>query len=124
MGASGADWNRAWANYSIVVGGRTNTAGDVTGSRSDGEGSTILGGESNEINEDFGSILGGYNNRVDGGHASLSGGRDNSASGSYSSVSGGDNNTASGTYSVVGGGSNRSVSGVNDWRAGSLFESH
>ncbi len=107
-GDEASEGNQAFAYYSVVVGGRSNLAGDLAGGdRWVGEASAVLAGFSNEALEDYASVSGGYGN---------------TASGSYSSVSGGKENTASGAQSTVGGGYNRSVSGENDWAAGSLFE--
>ena len=118
-----AGGNTAWANYSVVVGGRGNTAGDSAGiDRSVGEASAVLAGFHNGATEDFASVCAGYYNLASGLYSSVSAGQDNTASGDYASVSGGINNTASGANSTVSGGANDSVSGGADWRAGDLFQ--
>jgi hypothetical protein len=100
--------NEAWALYSVVVGGRENTAGDdSTTDRSVGWASVVLGGFNNSTTDDY---------------ASVSGGSSNTASGEYASVSGGVNNEAGGQDSTIGGGANGTVTGGADWRAGTLWE--
>jgi hypothetical protein len=137
-GDEASEGNEAWAHYSVVGGGRSNTAGDDAGTdRWVGEASAVLAGYDNGAIEDNSSVNGGYGNEASGLYSTVSGGWNNTASGNYSSVSGGWSNTASGmessvsggynneasgTWSSVSGGSNRSVSGMYDWRAGGLFE--
>ena len=137
-GDSSSDGNEAWADYSIIAGGRSNVAGDDSGAdRTVGEASAVLAGGSNRAEADLAavsggqwntasghssSISGGWGNTANGIVSSVSGGNTNTASGTYSSVSGGYDNTASGDYSSVSGGRLRSVSGLYDWRAGLLFE--
>ena len=102
------DGNQAFGNYSSVLGGWRNIAGDpATSDHSIGQQSVVTGGTNNNARGDQSSVSGGYINH---------------ASGTYSSVSGGAYNTASGGSSSVSGGRNRSASGAYDWRAGSLFE--
>ncbi len=52
----------------------------------------------------------------------VNGGFQNQATGQESNVIGGMGSTASCLRATVGGGFNRSSTGLNDWRAGSLFE--
>ena len=92
-GAATEDGNIAFADYSAVLGGIKNIAGDP-----------------DLTNHSFGL------------NSSVSGGDSNKASSYASSVNGGEFNTASGGYSTVSGGYNRTVTGIYDWRAGDLFE--
>ena len=115
--------NIAWANYSVVVGGRGNTAGNSGGTdRTIGEASAVLAGFYNDATQDFASVCAGYYNVASGMFSSVSAGQTNTASGDYSSISGGIDNTASGNNSTVSGGANGSVSGGADWLAGTLWE--
>jgi hypothetical protein len=102
-----SDGNEAWAHYSVVVGGQSNTAGDVGSDRTISAYSVVLGGYSNYTNSQW---------------ASISGGSNNTASGEYASVSGGVDNEAGGENSTIGGGANGTVTGGADWLAGTLFE--
>lgn len=86
--------NEAFSNYSAILGGGANIAGD------------------NSL----------QHIHTVGIRAAISGGASNIASGNASSVGGDTFNTASGNWSTVSGGTNRSVSGASDWRASSLFE--
>ncbi|MGD8634757.1 MAG: hypothetical protein PVF85_14385 [Anaerolineales bacterium] len=107
-GPSSTEGNDAFAHFSVVVGGQSNTAGDLAGLDWD------LG---------FASvILGGYGNNTIADWASISGGSSNIASGDYASVSGGVDNEAGGQNSTIGGGANGTVTGGADWLAGVLFQ--
>lgn len=113
-GSSSSDGNEAWALYSVVAGGRSNIAGDNSGSdRSIGEASAVLAGKANWTNEDFASVKGGWSNTASGQYASVSAGWSNTASGQYASVSGGSANKASGNYSSVSGGVSNTASAEN-----------
>jgi hypothetical protein len=126
---SGGRDNTAKGNYSSVSGGRLNTASGILSSVSGGWGNTangywssVSGGDQNTASGYYSSVSGGLYNTASDDYSSVSGGAGNTASGHYSSVSGGRYNTASGNYSSVSGGYQRSVSGIDDWRAGTLFE--
>jgi len=122
-GDAAGQGNEAWAHYSVIGGGRTNTAGDDAGTdRTVGEASAVLGGSGNTASGYYSSVSGGNNNAASGSYSSVSGGNNNAASGGASSVSGGSTNTASGAYSSVSGGLNRSVSATYDWAAGDLWQ--
>jgi len=126
-GASGADGNTAFANYSAILGGLENRAGDADlTNHSIGENATVTGGSGNGASGDYASVSGGEDNNatgigssVGGGwyntagstYASVSGGGSNEASGARSSISGGYNNTASGLYGSVSGGRNNTAAG-------------
>lgn len=75
-------------------------ASDKTGSHN-----LVIGSEHNYPS--FGGLVSGFHNTV---------------SGAYTSVNGGLFNTASGVVASVSGGFGRSVSVLNNWAAGSLFE--
>ena len=154
-GDSESDGNEAFADYSSILGGRDNVAGDkVSGDHTLATQSTVSGGsyntasgwaasvsgggggnplDGNEAFADYSSILGGRDNvagdKDSGNHhlaeqSTVSGGLGNEASGSFASVSGGSYNTASGDYASVSGGHNRSASGEYNWAAGSLYEDY
>jgi len=107
-GETAVDGNEAWAHYSVIGGGMSNTAGDDGGNdRTVGEASAVLAGWANYATEDFSSVSGGYSNTVSGWGSSISGGYENWTLGTYSSVSGGANGGVTGQY---------------NWRAGDLFE--
>ena len=123
-GDAASEGNEAFAYYSVVVGGRSNLAGDLAGAnRWDGEASAVLAGFGNEALEDFTSISGGAINTVSGIYSSVSGGAGNTASGNSSSVSGGYNNETTADYSTIGGGRDDTLSDTYDWQAGDLIES-
>ena len=122
-GSTAAGGNTAFANYSSVLGGYDNLAGDpVLTNHIIGEGSSVSGGYDNTASGNWASVSGGTSNTASGYYSSVSGGNFNIASGSRASVSGGFSNTASGTGSSVSGGFVRSATGTDDWVAGSLWE--
>ena len=84
---------------------------------------SVSGGYYNTANGFYSSVSGGGYNTASVPYASVSGGYYNTAGGNYSSVSGGYKNVANGAYSSVSGGLG-SVIGMDDWRAGSLFETN
>lgn len=105
--------NRAVANFSAILGGTENLAGDSSGLDGlIGAQSTISGGIGNSASGYWASVSGGYANTASGPASSISGGDSNTASGTSSSVSGGDTNTASGTKSSVSGGYANTASGT------------
>ena len=130
--------NVAFADYSAILGGRENLAGDpaltdhdigtqstVSGGRlntASGSYSSVSGGYLNEASDDSSSVSGGGANTASGTRSSVSGGIYNTAIGDWASVSGGRGNEASGTYSSVSGGYNHTAPGQYDWAAGSLWE--
>ncbi len=82
----------------------------------------IVVGIENTISAPYASVSGGEINTASGITSSVTGGVGNTASGVYSSISGGQFNTASGDNSSVSGGKNHSITGIDDWQAGTLFE--
>jgi hypothetical protein len=122
-GDDAVEGNQAFGNYTAVLGGQRNIAGDPD--LSDhliGTGASVSGGDLNMASGNYATISGGLDNRASGFISSIGGGYLNTANNSYAGVSGGIGNVAAGRYSQIGGGSNRGVSGDSDWRAGSLFE--
>jgi hypothetical protein len=109
-GPSAENGNEAFANYSAILGGFQNVAGDKP------SGDHAIGAKS--------TVSGGIDNSAIGEYSSVSGGLDNNASGRFASVSGGNFNTASGDYASVSGGFSRSASNQYDWAAGSLLEDY
>jgi hypothetical protein len=111
VGGGGSDYephgNKAFANYSAVLGGHANETGDRY--RTD----HTIGEHS--------SITGGFYNTASGEAASVSGGNANDASDYAASVSGGQTNIASGAYSNVSGGNSVSATGDYDWSAGGCY---
>lgn len=107
-GSDDSDGNTAFANYSAVLGGWRNIAGDPTLTDAGiGPQSVVSAGSSNIASGDRAAVSGGYNNTATGAGASVSGGRLNHA-------------TAIGA--TVGGGSWTTVSDDFDWAAGDLYE--
>ena len=107
-GPNEADGNIAFGNYSAILGGQANLAGDPNkNDHAIGEQATVSGG---------------WDNIASAHAATVSGGKSNTASAGYSSVSGGESNIASGWQSSVSGGYDHEASGTHDWRAGTLFE--
>jgi hypothetical protein len=116
-------FNTASGDWSVVSGGRNNTASaqDATvaggdGNNAQGIGSFVGGGINNSAPFPYVAISGGNSNLALDTAATIGGGSYNKVSGSYSTVSGGggptpaDSNSASGDWSVVGGGTRNSAS--------------
>ena len=125
-GPNGYDGNIAFANYSAILGGLNNLAGEGTRSWNSnanryvvspgsdhtiGEQASVGGGTANIASGGEASVSGGYENMASGTRASVSGGRNNTASENYASVSGGLNNIANGEAAAVSGGGYNSASG-------------
>ncbi|MBL7975277.1 MAG: hypothetical protein JNJ85_10215, partial [Candidatus Kapabacteria bacterium] len=83
----------ASGNFSIVSGGRMNTASGLS--------SVVSGGQQNTANGQLSVVSGGNLNTASGLSSVVSGGSSNTASGSYSTVLGGNDNTANGQYNLV-----------------------
>jgi hypothetical protein len=105
--------NVAYADYSAVLGGIYNIAGNQdSGNHAIGKASTVSGGDTNRATGTYTSIGGGKTNIASGYASSVSGGRYNQASGQYSFVGGGgsdidsNGNHAFGNYSAILGGAN------------------
>ena len=122
-----ASGNKAFGNYTAILGGQENVAGDATlvdhgiGARSTISGgswgvasglhSSVSGGNNNTASGDFSSVSGGYRNSANAASASVSGGENNIADGKYASVSGGERNKATGQSASVSGGTYCEASG-------------
>jgi hypothetical protein len=103
-----SDGNEAFADYSSILGGWRNIAGDPNFlSTSLGTQSVVSGGSSNIASGDRSAVSGGYDNVASGAGASVSGGKDGVASALGASVSGGNYTTVDDNY---------------DWAAGDLYE--
>jgi hypothetical protein len=110
-GFESVDGNEAFADYSAVLGGSQNIAGDPDLlDHSIGERATVSGGIGNTASGDQSSVSGGGGNTASGSYASVSGGHINTASGGYASVSGGYGNTAGGGRASVSGGHSNTAS--------------
>lgn len=116
--------NKAYGDYSVIVGGWLNETGSIDGGARDGNRTAILGGEGNHTVGLASSASGGRDNTATGDHSSVSGGQLNAANGSLSSVTGGFNNVAGGATSAVSGGANRSAPQTYNWAAGALSQSY
>jgi MYXO-CTERM domain-containing protein len=93
----------AW--WSVIGGGRSNTASEFA--------TTISGGQMNTASGSLATVGGGERNTASGNTASIVGGVLNTASGLYSTVGGGTNNTAGpGQNSAVAGGTDNTASGI------------
>jgi hypothetical protein len=105
-------------DYSVIAGGKGNTAsGSVSvisggeGNTSRGIGSVVSGGIINKSTGDF-SVVGGGSDNTSSKVCSVTGGGEyNTSSGDYSIVGGGSFNTSSGNFAIVGGGDNNVSSG-------------
>ena len=118
--------NVAFANYSAILGGRTNGTGDISvvwnevpsyyylipgSDHGVGVGSTVTSGSSNIASSPYASVSGGASNTASEQYASVSGGINNTASGWGASVSGGMENNADGHWSSISGGGGNSAEG-------------
>ncbi len=111
-GGGGYVTNHAFANYSAIIGGYGNLAGDsLVTDHSVGENSTLVGGDSNLAYGMASTVSGGFDNRSAGYATGVSGGYHNLASGDFAVVSGGYNNVASGDDSAVLGGRGNGADG-------------
>ena len=106
------DGNKAYADYSAILGGRQNFTGDDSNNdHAVGFASTISGGRGNTASGHAASVSGGYYNTSSSSYSNVSAGRNNIAGSTYTSVSGGANNTANFSYSSVSGGYYNTASG-------------
>jgi hypothetical protein len=108
----------ASGSYSVIGGGRNNTAsgtyatvGGGYQNTASGTYATVGGGRENTASVDYATVGGGRQNTASGEYATVGGGRQNTASGEYAIVGGGQFNTASGEYATVGGGYQNTASG-------------
>jgi len=112
--------NTAAAQYAISA-GRNNTISSL------GEYSTIIGGFSNNIQENrafigagelntvtagFGAIIGGISNTVTGVYSFVGNGNSNDAQSSFSGIVSGQDNATNASHSFIGSGQNNIVSGA------------
>ena len=117
--------NTSSGNFSVVAGGRNNSATALNATISGGEGhsangfnSHIGGGVFNVASGSDSSVSGGNSNLASGDSSTVSGGDSNDASGTQSTINGGSTNAARGTRSTVGGGSNNCAGGDFSWAGG------
>lgn len=82
-------------NYSAAFGKDSKASGDYT---------VVLGGDSNTASGSASAVGGGQNNTASGDHSAIVGGKSNQAGGDYAMIWGGENNNASGHKSVILGG--------------------
>lgn len=131
-------WNRGTGTLSLVGLGSGNTAAAqyaISAGRDNtinalGEYSTIIGGLSNNIQENrafigsgelntvtaaFGSIIGGISNTVTGVYSFVGNGNSNDALSSYSAVVSGQDNLTNASHSFIGSGQSNTISGA--WAA-------
>ncbi len=107
-GLSESDGNNAFADFSSILGGWRNIAGDPNLDDHDiGEQSVVSAGSSNVASGERSAVSGGYDNLASGAGSSVSGGKDNIASALGTSVSGGNYTTVSDNY---------------DWAAGDFYD--
>ena len=105
--------NIAVADYSAILGGLNNLAGDGTRNYDSGLGRNVMT-EAEVPNHSMGilaTIGGGFANHAIGDSSNVGSGSYNDAIGNYSSVSGGSSNDAIGNASSVSGGQNNTASG-------------
>lgn len=100
------------ADYSSIIGGAGNSILTVP-TTTTSEGSSIIGGESNEITGARNGLLGGSFNVITSdpleGNSTILGGALNNITGQFSGVLAGNTNTVSGDYSTITGGSNNTI---------------
>jgi hypothetical protein len=114
-GTTATDGNQAIGNYSSILGGFKNIAGDpLLSDYTIGQRSSISGGLENKTTGEGASVGGGWRNTASGPEASVTGGFQNDAQGGRSSVTGGQNNVAGGSDSAVSGGSYNTASSANN----------
>lgn len=116
IGGGGGEYesngNQAFADYSAVLGGYNNIAGDPDLISHDvGERSVVSGGVSNTASGIGSSVSGGVSNTASGSRSTVSGGQGNTATGLYSSILGGWQNNATAWDSTISGGSFNTASG-------------
>ncbi len=96
----------ASGDYSVIGGGKENTASSY--------GTTVSGGYNNTasgpVSFSVAAIGGGYGNVASNYYATVAGGGGNTASGDRSSIGGGNVNTASAYATTIGGGKNNTAS--------------
>ncbi len=110
-GVNYTEGNVAFGDYTAILGGYGNIAGDQDKiDHSIGQKATVSGGNNNIASGFCASVSGGYTNTASGGVASVGGGTGNTASEGAASVSGGSDNTASGTNSSISGGNHNTAS--------------
>ena len=104
-GGSGdvSEGNTVHDDHGTISGGNLNRIGQSSGGTA-ANGSTISGGQGNEIDGPMSVIGGGNGNAVDAEEAVIGGGEANSATGYYATVAGGANNEATEQGATVGGG--------------------
>ncbi|MBK6767285.1 MAG: hypothetical protein IPG71_13625 [bacterium] len=100
------DSNFARGSYSVLAGGRSNTAG----TSSTDSGAVVCGGYANAVYERFGVISGGAINLVEGEFGTIGGGTANVVHSRHGVVTGGESNENYGQYGVIGGGFNHLLS--------------
>ena len=92
-------------NYSVISGGKDNTALGIA--------SAISGGMSNYADGNYSTVSGGNINSVSGDFSSNAGGQENAIAGNWSTITGGRENTNNGNYSTILGGRGLTLSGNN-----------
>lgn len=119
-GGSSTGPNAATGNYSVIGGGRKNTAsaleatvGGGADNAAGGAASTVSGGLSNSATGSDSTVSGGIGNEASGDRAVIGGGSGNSASGDDTVIGGGKDNTVVDNYSVIGGGQNNQANNSN-----------
>jgi len=109
----------ASGDYSVIGGGRNNTAsstyatvGGGVNNTASGNRATVGGGRSNTASGADATVGGGFLNNASGELATVGGGLSNTASGNLVTVGGGEGNTASSYAATVGGGGGNTASGL------------
>ncbi len=124
-GPTATDSNLANGMWSVVVGGRRNTADSTYAFVGGGyintavdDYATVVGGYSNYAGGNYTTVGGGYNNTADSAYATVGGGYSNVAAAYRATVGGGYSNNASGSYSTIPGGYNNTAYGNMSLAAG------
>lgn len=88
-GSESANYHLVTDNYGTIGGGRSNQAGNNSGTTDDAEFATVGGGNSNDASGQASTVGGGFINIASATGTTISGGYNNNASGQYSTVPGG-----------------------------------
>jgi hypothetical protein len=102
-GENSSDGNTVYDDHGTISGGLQNRVGQSSGGTA-ATGSTIGGGQNNQIDGTNSIIGGGAGNEVNAEEAVVGGGEANTATGYYATVAGGSKNEATAQGATVGGG--------------------
>jgi len=109
----GGELNLAYGGYSVISGGGSNRAG------SGSWGDTVSGGQENVADGGYSVVAGGYQNVIGNyGLGVISGGEYNFNNGNSAVIAGGESNSANGAYSFIAGGRENTAKGQYSFSGG------